>query len=58
MQSCLTAHEPRSILPLDEKGRLNPYSFLAGSSSDFVDTVVPQTAIVSCWTGDRYPNDE
>jgi len=30
----------------------------AGSSPDFVDTVVPQTAIVSYWTGDRYPNDE
>jgi hypothetical protein len=29
-----------------------------GSSPDFVDTVVPQTAIVSYWTGDRYPNDE
>jgi hypothetical protein len=25
---------------------------------DFVDTVVPQTAIFSYWTGDRYPNDE
>jgi hypothetical protein len=32
--------------------------FGAGSSPDFVDTVVPQTAIVSYWTGDRYPNDE
>jgi plasmid stabilization system protein ParE len=29
-----------------------------GSSPDFVDTVVPQTAIVSYWTGDRYPKDE
>jgi hypothetical protein len=31
---------------------------LKGSSPDFVDTVVPQTAIVSYWTGDRYPKDE
>jgi RNA-directed DNA polymerase len=30
----------------------------AGCSLDFVDTVVPQTAIVSYWTGDRYPKDE
>ena len=55
----------------DEDGMLGPDVLLAkdelptrdgrvgaGSSPDFVDTVVPQTAIVSYWTGDRYPNDE
>jgi hypothetical protein len=40
-----------------EDNQLTSFSGL-GSSPDFVDTVVPQTAIVSYWTGDRYPKDE
>jgi phosphoketolase len=54
---CSTAE----IIPLDDHvapdGRVMEM-LRAGSSPDFVDTVVPQTAIVSYWTGDRYPNDE
>jgi serine/threonine protein kinase len=54
-----------NIVPVYEYGEDDDCSYIvhglrggAGSSPDFVDTVVPQTAIVSYWTGDRYPKDE
>ena len=39
-------------------GRWSHAFYEGGSSPDFVDTAVSQAAIVSYWTGDRYPNDE